>query len=172
MYEDNPGQRVAVPFSFPDSSPPPSLKPVGLSLFVPGGSVPGPLASQEVIEAYRRRCEEEAARKPSPPPWEPSRSLLDILGDTFDAGRRVGREEGEKTSRADKKTSTKPHMPTQEERDRDEILALMGGDLTLSGAKKDLRKRLRKEGEHPKTISNRLSKASLLVRNQLSARNP
>jgi hypothetical protein len=69
------------------------------------------------------------------------------------------------------KPSDKPHAPLQAERDRDEILADMARGLTLSAEKKEKRKRLKKEAENQKTISNRLYEASRLVRKQLAATN-
>lgn len=116
--------------------------------------------------------EEDEARNPPPAPNIKALSLLDMISDSFNAGRQEGRREArrareltveDKASRADEKPSDKPHGPIQVERDRDEILAEANKGLSLHAAKKTVRKRLNEEGENSKTISNRISKAMRLI---------
>jgi hypothetical protein len=170
--------KPALPMNKDDRSPPaadssaPSLGNLptpGLSLFSTGPSFPGPLAPPEAVEAYhrgreeqelvRRMREEEGTRDPPPAPNIKALSLLDMISDSFNAGRQEGRREArlarelmaeDEASRADEKPSDKPHGPIQAERDRDEILAEANKGLSLHAAKKTVRKRLKGDGENPK----------------------
>jgi hypothetical protein len=75
----------------------------------------------------------------------------------------------EEAARRDtQRLADKPRQVSQAERDRDEILTLMRSGLPKPDAKKRVRNRLKREGEKPKTISNRLYEASKLINDQLA----
>jgi hypothetical protein len=184
MKKDDPGPHAGIPFSFPDSSPPPSLNQFGLGLFVRGPSVPGPLASPEIVEAYKRRREEEEADRrereeeeasnPPPASREPGPSLLDIVKDTFDAGRRAGREEGyqrihallaedERSQETFEPSTAAKHsrgrMPSIAEHDDPLLIKYLNSGFSARDARRNLVNDLMTLGVEPGTAENRASKA-------------
>jgi hypothetical protein len=96
---------------------------------------PGPLASPEAVEAYKRWREEEDARQrlraeeeaPNPPVPPPTSSLLDMISDAFKEGEQAGRErelgriqvllaqEGEQTIRPSASAGPIPSFPENDD---------------------------------------------------------
>jgi hypothetical protein len=101
MNNDDSRPASAGPVWAAGNAPPPSPNPLGLTLTSPSSGYPGALASAETVEAFerkrqereirRRMREEEEAR--SPPVPSKSISILDIVSDSFNAGREEGRRE-------------------------------------------------------------------------------
>jgi hypothetical protein len=96
---------------------------------------PGPLASPEAIETYKRWREEEDARQrlregeeaQNPPVEPPTRSLFDMISDAFKMGEQAGREreldriqallaqEGEQTIRPSASVGPIPSVPENDD---------------------------------------------------------